>query len=633
MRIKSLLGGVLAGMVLAAGLVAGSTVAAVAASNQVSCDGDGSSGKRVQLLYVRESSQTDRLAQFLTTFQGWAGDIDQAFLGDAVATGGYRKVRWVHDRFCKPTVTTVVLANGTLSDYDKAEAAVKAAGYNSTDRKYLAFAETSSWCGLGGGGVGANDDRPGAENRYNIGGDFATVGSGCWGWAPAAHELLHVLGAVIASAPHATAYGHCWDDEDIMCYDDGGIPNPPGSIQKVCPGAPENQLDCNHDDYYNVNPTAGTWLASHWNVAHSQYLLTAPPATVGNAAGGYVPFATPVSAYDTRNGAGKRTAGSVTAFALSGVPAGATAVQLRVSVGSASAATFLDVWPEGTPDPGLSMINVAAGENISNTAVVPLSSSGKLLVYNFAGTADVVIDVQGYYVAGAGSGFTPVALTRIVDTRSGLGTTTGTIPAGGSRTITLTGGVIPAGATAAFVNLLVPGATAAGWLAAAPAGTASGLGVLNYVTGATQSGATIKLSSAGQVTFYNKGTAAVNLVVSAEGYYGTGGALFTGTASRVINTRTAGTGAPLAAGATLDLTLPTAVAAALNITVTPEQDGWLKAWPEGATTPSVTLMDFNAASWRANGIVLTPGTNGTIHITNGSAGAAHIIVDVQGLYS
>ncbi|MEQ4301021.1 hypothetical protein ABNF97_06455 [Plantactinospora sp. B6F1] len=259
---------------------AGRTTAAPAAvaPAAVVCDGDGTSGKRVRILYVRETSQTDRLAQFQSTFQQWAAQIDEAFFVDAQATGGYRRVRWVHDASCVPTVTRVVVPNGTLGDFGDTFDALKSAGYNSTSRKYLAYAETTSWCGLGGGGPGANDSRPGAENRYNSGPELATMGTGCWGWAPSAHELLHTLGAVLPGAPNATAHGHCWDDEDIMCYDDGGIPNPPGQLVKVCPGAPENQLDCNHDDYYNVRPAAGTWLASHWNVANSQYLISTPPA-------------------------------------------------------------------------------------------------------------------------------------------------------------------------------------------------------------------------------------------------------------------------------------------------------------------------------------------------------------------
>ena len=631
---------------------AGATgLSALAATGQVSCVGDGTSGKRVQILYLRETSQTDRLSQYKSPFQQWATDIDQDFVDSG--EGNFRHVRWAHDRLCMPTVTTVVVPNGTLSNYATTLTAIRNAGYNRTDRKYLGFAETGAWCGLAGGGTGADDDRPTSDNRYNTGADLATVGSGCWGWAPAGHELLHTLGAVVATAPHATSNGHCWDDEDIMCYDDGGIPNPPGAIVKVCAGAPENLIDCNHDDYYSTKPVAGSWLATHWNVANSQFLISSEPlGAVPAAASDYTEFATPVAALDTRNGtgaaAGKRGAGSITSFPVLGVggipTSGVTSVQVRVAVGSASAATFLDVWPSGTPDPGLSMINVDAAENISTVAVVPVGADGRLLVYNSAGTADIVIDVQGYFSTAAGGGFTPVMHTRLIDTRSGLGTSTGTIPAGGSRTVTLTGGVLPAGATTAYVNLLVPSASTAGWLAAAPPGTASGLGVLNYSTGSTQSGATLKLSASGQVTFYNKGTSAINLVVVGEGSYGasaSSGLELTPASIRLINTRTAGSGTPIPAGGTLDVQVAgvngvpaTAVAAALNITITtPQVGGWLKAWPVGATEPSVTLQDFTTGVWRASGLTLTLGTNGTIRIKNGSTGTVHMIVDLQGWYA
>jgi ricin-type beta-trefoil lectin protein len=233
------------------------------------CDGDGVSGRRVQAIYVRGDQQADRYGQLVGQFQSFADQIDQAFVEAGTRTGGVRHVRFVTNASCRAVVDNVVIPQSSMSTVDTITAALKTRGYNRTDRKYLYWYENSG-CGLAFGSGG--DDRPGADNPYNAGPHYATLGTGCWSWQASAHELLHTFGAVQRSAPHSSAYGHCWDDEDIMCYDDGGLPNPPGGLVKVCAGAPENQIDCNSDDYFDVTPTAGSYLATHWNVANSQYL-------------------------------------------------------------------------------------------------------------------------------------------------------------------------------------------------------------------------------------------------------------------------------------------------------------------------------------------------------------------------
>ncbi|GMA87322.1 hypothetical protein GCM10025868_25720 [Angustibacter aerolatus] len=88
--------------------------------------------------------------------------------------------------------------------------------------------------------------------------DGSTVGP-----STPAHELMHNLGAVQASAPHSTTEGHCTDEYDVMCYVDGGL-NPrtgnTATTTTVCKGTAANPraddalFDCRHDDYFNLFP-------------------------------------------------------------------------------------------------------------------------------------------------------------------------------------------------------------------------------------------------------------------------------------------------------------------------------------------------------------------------------------------
>lgn len=256
------------------------STAAYADDATITCDGDGTSGKRVQLVYVHGETQTDRYTSLLPTFHEFSAEIDAAFVEASTrytSSAGVRHVRFVHDSTCHAVVDDVAIPDASMTDESAVSTAIATLGYNRSDRKYLVWWDHDA-CGLSFGNPGS--DSPDPSNGYNSGPNYSMVGAAstvCFSWQASAHELLHSLGAVNSSAPHATAYGHCWDDEDIMCYDDGGIPA--GQVlTKVCLGAPENQIDCNEDDYFNPAPAPGSYLSDHWNVANSEFLINTAAA-------------------------------------------------------------------------------------------------------------------------------------------------------------------------------------------------------------------------------------------------------------------------------------------------------------------------------------------------------------------
>ena len=70
---------------------------------------------------------------------------------------------------------------------------------------------------------------------------------------------------------------------------------------------------------------------------------------------------------------------------------------LNVTATDTSASSYLTAWPDGTGRPTASDPNWVAGETVPNLAVVKLGDAGKLDLCNAAGSADVIIDITGWY--------------------------------------------------------------------------------------------------------------------------------------------------------------------------------------------------------------------------------------------
>ncbi len=249
-----------------------STAAGTAAG--IACVDDGTSGKRVQAIYAVASNRTDRFATMAPLIPVWAANVDAVFAASAAETGGERHVRWVTNPDCTLNVLRVVLSPSGDDSIDNTEDELAALGYTRTDRKYLVWTDDNLYCGIAGI---YGDDRPTQDNRNNgVSGAAPLVGrvdSGCWGRTQSveAHELVHMLGGVQLSAPHATAGWHCDDEYDRMCYYD----DPSTILTYVCPSSHEALLDCGHDDYFSTAPATGSYLATHWNSADSSFLSSA----------------------------------------------------------------------------------------------------------------------------------------------------------------------------------------------------------------------------------------------------------------------------------------------------------------------------------------------------------------------
>jgi hypothetical protein len=140
--------------------------------------------------------------------------------------------------------------------------------------------------------------------------------------------------------------------------------------------------------------------------------------------------------------------------------------------------------------------------------------------------AGVAVGGVGMGLAGASTSsgdraiFEPVTPARILDTRTGNGST-GKIGPGGTISVQVTGrGGVAADAVAVVLNVAATGATSASYLTIWPAtqdmpGTSS----LNFPAGETTSGeVTAKIGAAGKIEIYNN-AGSTHVVADVVGYY------------------------------------------------------------------------------------------------------------------
>jgi hypothetical protein len=237
-----------------------------------------SAGPRVHVYFAYKAGSANTLARQRAQLRDVVAQTDAIYALSARDSGGTRHIRWLMDGSCHLVVTPLVVTDISANPYAPFRAVVASHTLAATDHAliFLNYSYGAYACGYGSL---RDDTRASSLNQSNHYQGTAEVFNGdCRNdGRSAAHELGHTLGAVQFGAPHASYEGHCYDGYlDVMCYDDGAIPAPlrAGS----CPDGAAHTFDCGHDDYFNANPRAGSYLATHWNVANSALLARTGPS-------------------------------------------------------------------------------------------------------------------------------------------------------------------------------------------------------------------------------------------------------------------------------------------------------------------------------------------------------------------
>jgi hypothetical protein len=181
----------------------------------------------------------------------------------------------------------------------------------------------------------------------------------------------------------------------------------------------------------------------------------AATSSTGGAASDYTSMAS-TRLVDTRTAGGAVGAGKTLVVPLGkSVPATATAVTINLTVTGSTSAGYLVAYADGGPLPvPASNVNYGKGQTVANQATIPVTD-GKIDVFNDSpGSAQIVIDLEGYYTPSAPA-YTPPASTTWSLPAAGF-TGSGTACVGLANCVT-TGGSAATTATEIGTVTLQPG--------------------------------------------------------------------------------------------------------------------------------------------------------------------------------
>ena len=247
----------------------------------LTCYGDGISGPRIKVFYLSNKSAGDNFTTYEKIIENNLIEANTILLDGSSNMRAFRFYESrTNDNLCSPTISNLGISTYDISNpalvIDKISQDIL--NKESSPTNALVVDDTqNNFCGLSSGNIEYNINGklvektiPSLDNTLNKGGKVSVISIGCLKYPQViTHELFHTMGAVAIDAPNHSANGHCLVGYDLMCYDDTGTQN----MNFKCPNVIDSfKLDCSGDTYFSLNPIAGGYLATHWNVANSVFL-------------------------------------------------------------------------------------------------------------------------------------------------------------------------------------------------------------------------------------------------------------------------------------------------------------------------------------------------------------------------
>ncbi|MGW2162070.1 fibronectin type III domain-containing protein [Nonomuraea sp. NPDC001699] len=249
----------------------------------------------------------------------------------------------------------------------------------------------------------------------------------------------------------------------------------------------------------------------------------------------------------------------------------------------------------------------------------------------------------GGSVAGAAAAADPPGPGRYFGTRVRVASNVA-IAAGATLTVTVAGvgGVPASGVSAVALNVAAKGATALGAVHVFPADLAADPNATGarYRSGVWEDELLIvKTSPDGKLKLRNTGAGAVNVYADVHGYFlaqaGTAGAGYVPVdTARVIANQSVAANATASFPVTGLGGIPAGAAyVAFNLVIKSTGSGKTIVYPSGTTAPTGSNMDYRPSAFMSNLVIVAPGADGKITISNQGAAALTVYADVTGYFA